>query len=109
MAIGIPPKHTDYFPIPTGIPDSRAAVLQTLRTLNWKVKEQTDQSIKAAVPLSFFSYGARVRITLETDRTITICSQNLFPLQLIDWGKNKANVERFLAEIRRQTTTNAQH
>lgn len=105
MAIGLPPKHTDYFSFPAEIPDHRAAVLQTLRTLGWKVTEQSGQSISATVGLSFWSYGERVQITFEADRGITIRSQNRFPLQFLDWGKNKANVERFLTEIRRQTTT----
>ena len=103
MAFGFPPRHSEQLSLSAGPADLHAAVRDSLNTLAWTVKQDGGQSLRAAVGVSLFSYGERVQIQVESDRTLRISSRNVFPLQFYDWGKNKRNVERFVSELRRRS------
>ena len=53
-------------------------------------------SATGSIPMSFFSWGEQISVTVEQDGYVEIESKCAFPLQLIDWGRNRRIVNRFL-------------
>ena len=76
------------------IDDCAQRVRMVFRNLGWGYSE-CPGFIKANVPLSLISYGEEVMVRFFQEG-FAIESKCVFPLQLIDWGKNKSNVEKFL-------------
>ncbi|MEY2341968.1 hypothetical protein AB4090_07635 [Acidithiobacillus sp. IBUN Pt1247-S3] len=71
--------------------DYLAKVAKTLsKTYGWKIDQQTQDSATFRVGLNLLSWGERVTIQVNNG-TITIRSECRFPLQIFDWGKNRAN------------------
>lgn len=70
------------------------SALATIQESNPRVHiEHKDQSLVVLrYGLNWESYGERVRITAEPG-AFRVVSECIFPLQLIDWGKNRKNVE----------------
>ena len=51
------------------------------------------------------SWGEDVVVTW-TDRELTVASHCIFPLQVIDYGKNRSNVEEFISKFQRPGSPN---
>ncbi len=100
MSYGFPAYHSEVYSAGTGkYTDLRAAVKATLAAVSWSTKEETGAHILAATRMGLRSWGERVLIDFLPDNSIRVTSKCVFPLQVVDWGKNKANVARFIAEI----------
>ena len=56
------------------------------------VTRDLPHSVVLKVSLNFWSWGEHVRLGVE-ERSIRISSECRFPFQVIDWGKNRKNVE----------------
>ncbi len=56
---------------------------------------------------SMFSFGERIQIKISSitkkDFEVEIKSESSFPLQIVDWGTNKQNVDLLLIEINKMT------
>ena len=102
MAFGFPAYHTEECPLRGSEARLRDAVLDALAHLGWKVKEETATAIRASTSLSLWSYGERVLIRFRNDGGITATSKCALVTQCFDWGKNKRNVRKLLAEIERR-------
>lgn len=55
-----------------------------------------DGRVTGSVPMSLWSWGEQITVTIEPDGYVEIESKCAFPLQLIDWGRNRRNCTRFL-------------
>lgn len=103
MAFGFPAFHTEHLSVAqNGSTDLYAAVLTALNALSWPIREQTADQITASTSVNVLSWGEKVLITFVPDSGIAITSTCALPTQCFDWGKNKANVRKFIAEIRKQ-------
>ena len=101
MAFGFPAHHTERYSSSTPeTADLRKAVGETLNVLSWSLKEETHDRIIASTGLNVRSWGERVQINFSPDNSISVTSKCALPTQCLDWGKNKANVMKFMAEIR---------
>ncbi len=74
---------------------------------NCKMKLQTvgQNHAEFKVPISLWSYGERILLTLtdmDDGFLADVNSECSWPLQAEDWGKNKKNVARVIAAIERQ-------
>jgi hypothetical protein len=47
------------------------------------------------------SWGEKLLISFLPDNSVSVISKCALPTQCLDWGKNKANVGLFMAEIRK--------
>jgi hypothetical protein len=104
MAFGFPAYHTEQYSTGTGkSADLRAAVKETLKALSWTVKEEAHDRILASTSINLRSWGEKLLINFLPDNSISVTSKCALPTQCLDWGKNKANVVKFLAEIRKHT------
>ena len=103
MAFGFPAHHSDRYSFKTDqVSDIHAIVRQSLAALSWNITGQTDRGITASAGFSLSSWNENVSIDFLSANSIRITSKCSLPTQCIDWGKNKANVEKFLAEIKKQ-------
>ncbi len=101
MAFGFPAYHSEIFsPGGNGV-DLRAAVKEALAALCWPVKQESPDAIVAIIGLSFWSWGEKVIIRFLPDHILALRSECIFPLQSIDWGKNKKNIRRFQSELQK--------
>jgi len=56
-----------------------------------------------SVPTGWRSWGENVTATVgfgPAGSLVTLVSECAMPTQLLDWGKNRANVERIVAQLR---------
>jgi hypothetical protein len=66
-----------------------------------KVREANPEEglIKARAGFSFRSWGENISVHVDDAGTVQVTSECLMPTQLVDYGKNKSNVKRFLAGL----------
>lgn len=94
MAFGFPPFYADRIsfdtPEHTGL---RESVRETIKGLGFSLFEESKDQIVASAGMSVKSWGEKVHVNFLSDNSISVTSKSKFAL--IDWGKNKNNVERF--------------
>jgi hypothetical protein len=77
------------------------AIAQRLeQTMGWRLADRGLGMLEYKVPLTMRSWGERVRITIE-EGSIRIESWCSFPTQVIDWGKNRQNVDLIRLQVKR--------
>lgn len=89
MLFNIPASHADTVEIADQ--DADALVAGAFASLGWETK-QTSAGWKAHVGVSLWSWGEEVLVT-DLGGRLAIESRCRFPLQVVDWGKNRTNVE----------------
>lgn len=96
MAFGFSPKHIEHIAI-NGLTQEQFIViaLESVKKLNWNVSYTSRTGIIAYTKFSMSSYSEEVKITVS-DSTATLKSE-CTGSQLIDWGKNKRNIEKFIS------------
>ncbi len=98
MAFGFPPFYADR--ISLDISEStvlRESVRETIKVLGFSFFEESKDQIVASTGMSVKSWGEKIHVNFLTDNSISVTSKSKFAL--IDWGKNKNNVERFRARV----------
>ena len=102
MAFGFPAYHTEHYSAGAGIStDLRGAVKSALTEISWSIREEASDQIIASTDISLMSWGEKVLINFLPDNSIFVISKCSYPLQCVDWGKNKINVEKFMAKIKK--------
>jgi hypothetical protein len=56
-------------------------------------------TVHAETRVSMSSWGEKVTVYVDAYNQVSVTSQCLLPTQLIDWGKNKRNVNRFFGHL----------
>ncbi len=103
MAFGFPASHSERYSAGAGkSSDLRVAVRATLNALSWSIREEGSDQIISSTSVNIRSWGEKVLISFLRDNSISVTSKCAMPMQCFDWGKNKANVGRFMAEINQQ-------
>src|SRR5262245_37072496 len=76
----------------------RRACEDALDELRWEWEDDSRWRLVAYIPYSWTSYGEwlLVEIFEEEIEVISHCRKKA---QLVDWGKNRKNVERFLERV----------
>ena len=100
MAFGFPAYHTENYTLNDGPSNLRASVKSALNAVSWSIRKESPDTIVASTSLSLRSWGERVIITFLSDESITVTSKCTLPIQCFDWGKNKANIKKFIAEFK---------
>lgn len=102
MAFGFPAYHRERVAIHATTGAAGDIVLKTLTALSWQLRQQSPNQLLASTSMGLRSWGERIEIDLLPNNEITITSKCALPTQCFDWGKNRANVRRFLAELQAQ-------
>jgi hypothetical protein len=98
MAFGFPASYKVERELLGDRQTAREAVTYALDALEWPYSAADRDHFRATVPMNMMSWGETIFISI-TDGRIAIRSVCSLPLQLFDWGKNKQNVEQFLARF----------
>ena len=81
------------------------AVVEDLvrRNSKYRVEKDTSNSVALRVGVGWLSWGEDVTLTVE-NASIHIISKCVVPTQIIDWGKNRKNVELVATTVHRAIT-----
>ena len=104
MAFGVSPKHVreQIFHSLT-YEEILITALEAAKKLNWKIGFTSQRAFIAYTKFSMSSWGEEVKVNVEHEKLIvkSECTGN----QLIDWGKNKGNVDAFLKAFKETVAT----
>jgi rhomboid protease GluP len=95
MAIGVPPTYTREFPLHTLSKEQFLAMAQdVIQRLGYDPGYANETGLLAYTPFSMSSWKEEIKITIAENTAIlqSRCLSN----QLIDWGKNRRNIDAFL-------------
>jgi len=94
MAIGLTPKHTEDFPFHELTQEQFLALsYETAMQLDWKVDYISSNGLIAYTNNGMFSWNAEIKIKMENE--IAAIQSASTGSDMMDWGKNKKNVEDF--------------
>jgi hypothetical protein len=98
------PNHTKRIELEFERPVMREAIVKTLDDLGWRYESPHPDLYIAMVSTSLLTWGERVTISIDGGELEVNSGCYPFP-QLVDWGKNRRNVNRFLALLSAKATT----
>ena len=82
----------------------REAIAKTLDDLGWRHESRHPDLYIAKVSTSMLTWGERVTISIDGGELDV--KSGCYPIpELIDWGKNRKNVDRFLALLSAKSVT----
>ena len=92
MSIGFPAHYSASIKNKSNY--SIEELIKILKKTTFIIQYNSDENIFLKAQLNAWSWGESIKITLNrnTDNSINISSKCAFPLQCVDWGKNKKNV-----------------
>lgn len=96
MAFGFPASYETEIEVTGSHMEIRDAILRTFELLSWQFSsDEGTHFITARVPPSLLSWGEEFTVSLAEEPAVTLRSK-CWGIQIVDWGKNKRNVDRFL-------------
>jgi hypothetical protein len=75
------------------------AARQAISQCGWKVAMMDASIIKAQTSISLTSWGETVIVQVQVSGNVTYLNVQSKCFQLIDWGKNQENVDKFLTNL----------
>lgn len=94
MAVGFPASYATEIELQAGRAAARDAIMSTFELLGWDFEVQDPYTYAAKLRLTGSSWGETVTVSLANEGTFSI--QSACHFQVIDWGKNRRNVNQFL-------------
>jgi hypothetical protein len=88
-----------------GFPGTREqinqACLEAVRQSGFKIRESDLAAgrISARAGVNFRSWGESIHVYVDAEDRVDITSESRFPLTVVDWGKNRWNVERIFTRL----------
>ena len=102
MSFGFPAYFTQLYTHDSDAPEGlRPAVRAALGRLKWHVREEHENQLVASTSVSLQSWGERILLNFLPDGSLSVTSKCSLPTQCFDWGKNKANVHKFIEQLGR--------
>ncbi|MDZ4716783.1 MAG: rhomboid family intramembrane serine protease [Cytophagales bacterium] len=99
MAFGITPRHIQEITFDNLNREQILVIgLEAAKSLHWNIGYTTESGFNAYTNFSWSSWSEEVTIKIEADKVIlkSECTGS----QLVDWGKNKKNIESFLKSFK---------
>lgn len=98
MAFGFSPKHIQTLPL-DGLTHQQFLVLaiEAAKKLDWNIGFESETGFIAYTKFSMSSWSEEIKVTIEGDGATlkSECTGN----QMVDWGKNKRNIESLVEEF----------
>lgn len=57
--------------------------------------DESSGKIYAKSKINFWSFSEKIDVKIEDNGSVTMRSECYLPTQIVDWGKNRENVEKF--------------
>jgi rhomboid protease GluP len=98
MAFGFSPKYIQDFPL-EGLTHKQFLVLalEAAKKLNWNIGFESETGFIAYTKFSMTSWSEEIKVVINGD-SATLKSE-CTGTQMVDWGKNKKNIENLIDEI----------
>ena len=100
---GFPPSATGEARFPE---HTRADVIRVaeriLDDLGWHINFVDEDRISVRTGSGIWVFGDEMTVDVSQRGTVTVYSKCIWPTQLIDFGRNDQNVERFLDRLERK-------
>lgn len=96
MAFGLSPKHVEDFSVPyLNQKHAYLIAVEAAKSLGWNIGLLSGQGLIAYTNFSMSSWSEEVQIIIEAGNINlkSLCTGS----QLADWGKNKENIQHFIA------------
>jgi hypothetical protein len=92
MAFGFPAYHTEIYQPKSENINLLDKIKDAIISLGWKIESKNSNQIIGSTSASLMSYGERIKIVIKENGSYSITSKCSFPIQCIDYGKNRKNV-----------------
>jgi uncharacterized ubiquitin-like protein YukD len=100
MSFGFPAYHVQRYTLAVGASaDLRQASRAALQSLKWQIRQEKGEQITVSTDINLLSWGERVVLDFSQQGSVLVRSECSLPTQCFDWGKNKANVQKFLTQL----------
>lgn len=76
------------------------AVAAVLNQLGWTYQMNSNAQFYATTSISFTSFGENITVEIFSDSMVKVESKSAVPFQLVDWGRNRKNVQTFFTQLR---------
>ena len=99
MSFGFPAYHIENIQYKSELSTEKIidSIKNTIQTRSFILENNTDRIVYAKTQISWRSWGEKIIIKINEDNSLNIKSKCSFPMQCFDWGKNKENVNGFIA------------
>lgn len=99
MSFGFPAYHIENIQYKSELSTEKIidSIKNTIQTRSFILENNTDRIVYAKTQISWGSWGEKIIIKINEDNSLNIKSKCSFPMQCFDWGKNKENVNGFIA------------
>jgi hypothetical protein len=99
--LGFPPSYEDSMRFPGTREQIAQACLEAVRKSRFGVRRSDLAGgwVEARTRVTFRSYSENVRVWVDEENQVYVTSESAYPLSFIDWGKNRWNVRRVLANL----------
>jgi len=99
--LGLPPSYEDSMRFPGPREQITQACLEAVRESRFRVvrSDLAGGWVEARTRVTVRSYSENVRVWVDEQNEVHVSSECLYPLTFIDWGKNRWNVRRLLANL----------
>ncbi|WP_062060106.1 hypothetical protein [Aquimarina longa] len=96
MIFGFPPKYVKNITVPE-LSDKQLFIIaiETIEELKWNINTLSETGCVAITKFSLSSWSEEITVNINNG-TIYLKS-SCIESQLIDWGKNKKNITRFIS------------
>ncbi len=92
-------KHTETYPLAKA--ELLEQVKRALAHCKFKITEigEDEGVIHAKSAVNFWSWREKIEVNIDADGSVSMKSECVLPTQVVDWGKNKKNVQQFFAYL----------
>jgi hypothetical protein len=97
---GFPPSATAKARFPEHAPEDIIRVAERiLYDLGWHINAVDEDRISVRTGTGIWFFGDEMTVDVSPRGNVTIHSRCIWPTQIIDFGRNDQNVERFLERL----------
>jgi hypothetical protein len=100
---GFPPTATAKVRFPEHAPEDIIRLAERiLDDLGWHINSVEEDRISVRTGSGIWIFGDQMTVDVSQRGTVTVHSRCIWPTQIIDFGRNDQNVERFLERLERR-------
>lgn len=100
MAFGFPAYHSTTLDLSSQpLEKVLAIVAKAMQAQGWKINLQHGNTLQATSSISWLSWAETISAQLDDNHILQLKSKCSMPTQCLDWGKNRRNIEKLVAEI----------
>jgi len=104
MAVGFTPKHLENIPLSNLTKEQFLVIAhESLKKLDWELAYTSANGLIAYTSSKMFSWNSEFKIVFEDD--FAVITSTSVGSEMVDWGKNKKRVNRFITAFDELKTT----